>query len=115
MLVTSFSFKSELAVNVSEDGTAMTLLGYIAPANVIDVSNANTPGVYDPTNPAGGSYFRAVAQIAPNGAIQITPTNSYSGNNSRAAVLASGLYFMVGWRTTAPGRRPTWLHRRACR
>jgi uncharacterized protein (TIGR03437 family) len=96
MLVTSFSSKSELAINQSADGTALTLMGYIAPANVIDVSDSNTPGMYDPTNPAGGSYFRAVAQIAPNGAIQITPTNSYSGNNGRAAVLANGLYFMVG-------------------
>ena len=96
MLVTSFSSKSELAVNQSTDGTAITLMGYIAPVNAIDVSDANTPGVYDPTNPAGGSYFRAVAQIAPNGAIQITPTNSYSGNNGRAAILANGLYFMAG-------------------
>jgi len=96
MLVTSFSSKSELAVNLSTDGTAITLNGYIAPANTIDVSNSNTPGVYDPTNPVGTSYFRAVAQIAPNGAIQVTPTNAYSGNNGRASILANGSYFMVG-------------------
>ena len=31
-----------------------------------------------------------------NGAIQVTPTNAYSGNNGRAAILANGLYYMVG-------------------
>ncbi len=96
MLVTSFSSKSELALNLSPDGTAITFMGYVAPVNSIDVSNSNTPMVYDPTNPAGGSFFRAVAQIGMNGTIQITPTNSYSGNNGRAAVLANGFYYMVG-------------------
>jgi uncharacterized protein (TIGR03437 family) len=96
LLVTSFNSKSELAVNLSQDGTALTLLGVIAPVNAIDVSDSNTPGVYDPTNPAGGSYFRAVAQIDASGAIQVTPTNSYSGSNGRAVILANGLYYMVG-------------------
>jgi uncharacterized protein (TIGR03437 family) len=62
----------------------------------VDVSNSNTPGAYDPTNPAGGSYFRGVAQVGANGAIQVTPTNSYSGNNGRAVVLANGFYYMAG-------------------
>ena len=96
LLVTSFSSKSELALNLSTDGTAITFMGYIAPVNAIDVSNSNTPGVYDPTNPAGESHFRAVAQFGANGAIQITPTNAYSGNNGRAAILANGLYYMAG-------------------
>lgn len=96
MVNTSFSSKSELALNVSSDGTAITFMAYVAPANTIDVSNANTPMVYDPTNPAGGSYFRGVVQVGANGAIQVTPTNSYSGNNGRAAVLAGGLYYMAG-------------------
>jgi uncharacterized protein (TIGR03437 family) len=96
MVVTSFSSKSELALNLSPDGTAITFMGYVAPVNTIDVSNANTPMVYDPTNPAGGSYFRAVVQVGANGAIQLTPTNAYPGNNGRAAVLAKGLYYMVG-------------------
>lgn len=96
LLVTSFSSKSELAINLSSDGTALTFMGYIAPANSVDVSNSNTPGVYDPTNPAGGSYYRAVAQIGANGAMQVTPTNAYSGNNGRAAALANGRYYLVG-------------------
>lgn len=96
LLTTSFSSKSELAINLSQDGTALTLVGYVAPSNTIDVSNSNSPGVYDPTNPAGGSYFRAVLQIGGNGALQVTPTNAYSGNNGRAAMLANGQYYLAG-------------------
>jgi uncharacterized protein (TIGR03437 family) len=96
MIVTSFSSKSELALNLSTDGTAITFVGYIAPPNTVDVSNANTPMVYDATNPAGGSYFRAVAEVGANGAIQITKTNGYSGNNGRAAILSNGLYYIAG-------------------
>src|ERR1035441_1289893 len=96
MVTTSFSSKSELALNLSTDGTAITFMAYVAPANTVDVSNSNTPGAYDPTNPAGGSYYRAVVQVGANGAIQGTPTNSYSGNNGRAAILANGVYYMAG-------------------
>jgi uncharacterized protein (TIGR03437 family) len=96
MVTTSFSSKSEVAVNLSTDGTALTFLGYVAPPDTLDVSNANTPGVYDPTNPAGGSYFRAVVQVGANGSIQVTPTNAYSGNNGRAAILSNGFYYMAG-------------------
>ncbi len=96
IVTTSFSSKSEVALNLSTDGTAITFMAYVAPANTVDVSNANTPLAYDPTNPAGGSYYRSVVQIGANGAIQVTPTNSYSGNNGRAAILANGTYYMVG-------------------
>lgn len=96
LITSSFSSKSELALILSTDGTAMTFVGYVAPPNTIDVSNSNTPMIYDPTNPAGGSYFRAVAQVGADGAIQITKTNAYNGNNGRSAVLANGLYYMAG-------------------
>jgi uncharacterized protein (TIGR03437 family) len=96
LVTTSFSSKSEVALNLSTDGTALTFMAYVANPNTIDVSNSNTPGVYDPTNPAGSSYFRAVVQVGANGAIQVTPTNAYSGNNGRAAILANGLYYMAG-------------------
>jgi uncharacterized protein (TIGR03437 family) len=96
MIVTSFSSKSELALNLSTDGSVLTFMGYVSAPNTVDVSNSNTPAVYDPTNPSGGSYFRAVAQVGANGAIQVTPTNAYSGNNGRAAILSNGLYYMVG-------------------
>ncbi len=93
---TSFSSKSELGLNLSTDGSVITFMGYVTTPNTVDVSNSNTPGVYDPTNPSGGSYYRAVAQVGANGTIQVTPTNAYSGNNGRAAILANGLYYMVG-------------------
>ncbi len=96
MVTTSFSSKSELALNLSTDGTALTFMSYVAPPNTVDVSNSNTPGVYDPTNPVGSSYYRGVVQVGANGAIQVTPTNAYSGNNGRAAILANGLYYMAG-------------------
>ena len=96
MVTTSFSSKSEVALNLSTDGTAITFMGYVAPPNTVDVSNSNTPTAYDPSNPAGHSFYRAVVQVGANGAIQVTPTNSYSGNNGRAAVLANGLYYMAG-------------------
>jgi uncharacterized protein (TIGR03437 family) len=96
MVNTSFSSKSEVALNLSTDGTAITFMAYVAPPNTVDVSNSNSPGAYDPTNPAGGSYYRSVVQVGANGAIMVTPTNSYSGNNGRAAILANGLYYMAG-------------------
>jgi hypothetical protein len=86
-LVTSFSSKSEMALNLSTDGKLLTFMGYVAPINTIDVSNSNTPGVIDPTNPVGVNYYRAVATVDRNGKFTLTETNAYSGNNGRAAIL----------------------------
>ena len=86
-LVTSFSSKSELALNLSTDGRYLTFMGYVAPIDAVDVSNSNTPGVIDPTNPVGVAYYRAVAQIDAHGKLRYTKTNAYSGNNGRAAIL----------------------------
>ncbi len=86
-LVTSFSSKSELALNLSSDGNYLTFMGYVAPIDAIDVSNSNTPGIVDPTNPVGESFFRAVAQVDRKGKFKFTETNAYSGNNGRAAIL----------------------------
>ena len=86
-MVTSFSSKSELALNLSTDHNYLTFMGYFAPIDAIDVSNSNTPAVIDPTNPVGGSYYRVVAQIDQKGKLRYTATNAYSGNNGRAAIL----------------------------
>ncbi len=86
-MVTSFSSKSELALNLSTDGNYLTFLGYVAGVNAIDVSNTNTPKVSDPTNPVRQSYYRAVAQVDQFGAFNFTVSNAYSGNNGRAAIL----------------------------
>ncbi len=87
-LVTSFSSKSELALNLSPDGRTLSFMGYVAKPGDVDVSNSNTPGVIDPTNPVPGAYYRAVAQMSANGPLSITETNAYSGNNGRAAITA---------------------------
>ncbi len=86
-MVTSFSSKSELALNLSTDRTSLTFMGYLAPIDAIDVSNSNTPAVVDPTNPVGESDYRAVAQVDQHGKFRFTITNAYSGNNGRAAIL----------------------------
>ena len=86
-LVTSFSSKSEMALNLSTDGQYLTFMGYVSGIDNIDVSNSNTNQIVDPTNPVGVSYYRAVAQVDVNGKLHFTQTNAYSGNNGRAAIL----------------------------
>ncbi|PVX84449.1 hypothetical protein [Paraburkholderia unamae] len=103
-LVTSFSSKSELALNLSSDGRFLTFMGYVAPVNTIDVSNSNTPGAIDPTNPDGQTFYRAVARLDAEGHFSFTETNAYSGNNGRSALLnngndngkGNGFYYTVG-------------------
>ncbi len=99
-LVTSFSSKSELALNLSTGGRYLTFMGYDAAPATVDVSNANTPGVIDPTNPVPGAYYRVVGQLGRNGRFQFTDTNAYSGDNGRAAILndsrGAGLYYAAG-------------------
>ncbi len=53
----------------------------------MDVSNANTPGEIDPTNPVAAGYYRVVAEVNAGGRIHYTLTNAYSGDNGRAAIL----------------------------
>jgi hypothetical protein len=102
LIVTSFSSKSELALNRSLDGRSITFLGYrggpgfVTAPNLLDVSNSNTPGVVDPTNPVVTQYFRAVADVDADGHIQITEGNAYSGNNGRAAIKGHSLYYLSG-------------------
>ncbi len=86
-MVTSFSSKSELALNRSTDGREITFMGYEAPVDAIDVSNSNTPAVIDPTNPVPGTNYRVVASVDAHGRFHFTETNAYSGNNGRAAIL----------------------------
>ena len=118
-IVTSFSSKSELAVNRSVDGRSLTFMGYrggvgcggtaVSPTepNLLDVSNGNTPGVCDPTNPIFSNissnptvptaYYRAVAEVDEDGHITYTDGNAYSGDNGRGAIKGgNGLYYTVG-------------------
>jgi hypothetical protein len=108
-MVTSFSSKSEVALNQSTDGQYVTFMGYNAPVGGIDVSNSNTPGAVDPTNSAGpDSYYRVVAQLDGNSNFQFTETNAYSGNNGRAAILdpATNTIFTAG--NGGNGSTPTY-------
>ncbi len=99
-LVTSFPSKSEIALNLSTDGTKLTFMGYYAPVDVLDVSNSNTPGVIDPTNPVSSINYRGVAEVDAQGAFRFTLTNSYSGNNGRAAIYnnsnGANYYYLAG-------------------
>jgi hypothetical protein len=85
-LVTSFSSKSEEALHLSTDGKYLSFIDYVSAANLIDVSNANTPLVIDPTNPVPGAYYRAAATVNAQGQFTFTETNAYSGNNGRASI-----------------------------
>jgi hypothetical protein len=86
-MVTSFSSKSEMALNLSSDHSYLTFMGYLAPIGALDVSNSNTPGEFDSTNPVGESAYRVVAKVDQKGKFKFTATNAYSGNNGRAAIL----------------------------
>ena len=118
-IVTSFSSKSELALNRSIDGRSITFMGYqggpgcggfpVSPTapNLVDVSASSTPAICDPTNSVITSfvstpivptaYYRAVAEVNGDGHLAITDGNAYSGDNGRAAIKgANGMYYMVG-------------------
>jgi hypothetical protein len=118
-IVTSFSSKSELALNRSVDGRSLNFMGYhggpgcgggpVSPTgpNLIDVSASSTPAICDPTNSVISSfvsnpvvptaYYRAVAEVDADGSISVTDGNAYSGDNGRAAIKGgNGLYYMVG-------------------
>jgi hypothetical protein len=73
-MVTSFSSKSELAVNLSTDGKALTLHGH--------------------------AYYRSVAEVDQFGQFHFTKTNSFTGDNGRAAILNDSndenLIYMAG-------------------
>ena len=101
-IVTSFSSKSELALHLSTDGKSITFVGYrggpgfVTGPNQLDVSNSNTPGVVDPTNPVSSQYFRSVVEVDAFGDLRITEGNAYSGNNGRSAIKANSLYYLAG-------------------
>jgi hypothetical protein len=112
-IVTSFSSKSELSLHLSPDGKALTFMGYFAPVNTLDVSNSNTPGHVDGTNPVTGQFSRVVEELDFNGSLHTTLVNAYSGNNGRGAILAEKVngsslneYLMVGNAGNGSGTQP---------
>ncbi len=107
-LNTSFSSKSEGALNLSPDGKFLTFIDYVAPQDTVDASNSNTPGVIDPTNPVPGAVYRAVGQLSQDGRFTFTETNAYSGNNGRAAIEAKvgGKYYIYTAGNAGNGKNP---------
>jgi hypothetical protein len=117
-MTTSFSSKSELAINAATDGQSVSFLAYGAPTGQFDASNSNTPGVHDFTNPdvsspgvtpeslatgvatntSGNGFYRVVGDLHSDGKWSFTDTNSYSGDNGRAALLnaSDGYLFAAG-------------------
>ena len=103
-ITTSFSSKSELALNLSTNGGALTFVGYNSPVGSLDRSNSNTPNHIDPSNTdTQDATNRTVVQINADGSFLVTNTNAYSGNNGRAAILATNVngtgqtqYLMAG-------------------
>jgi hypothetical protein len=98
-LATSFSSKSELALNPTLNGGSITFMGYNSTVGQLDVSNTNTPGSIEPGNTdIQTATYRSVAQLdLSNNALQITNTNAYNGNNGRAAIgIGNGQYYTVG-------------------
>jgi hypothetical protein len=110
-LTTSFSSKSEDALNLSTDGRNVTFMGYVAAPDTVDASNSNTPGVVDPTNPVPGADYRAVAQLSADGRFTFTETNAYSGNNGRAAIEADvdgkSIFYTAGNAGNGSNPQPT--------
>lgn len=88
-IVTSYSSKSELALNLSPDGKYLTFMGYGAKPATVDVSNSNTPGEADPQNPVPTPYYREVGQFNAAGDLSVTRTNAYTSDNGRAAIAAT--------------------------
>jgi len=100
-VATSFPSKSEVGLSLTPDANGVTFMAYGAPTNALDVSNSNTPGHVDITNPVNGRgiliYQRDIIELSATGATQVTTTNTYSGNNGRNVVLGSnGNYFLAG-------------------
>jgi hypothetical protein len=93
---------------MSSDGKYVTFIDYVAATDTVDVSNANTPGVIDPTNPVPGAYYRAAAQLSQNGKFTFTSINAYSGNNGRAAVEAKikGKHYIYTAGNAGNGKNP---------
>ncbi len=95
---TSFTSRSEGALNLSQDGTSLTFIGYNAPIGAIDRSNASTPGVTNFTNTDTATpTFKVVGQVDASGNLSTTLSNAYSGDNGRAAILGNnGVIYAVG-------------------
>ncbi len=98
-VTTSFSSKSEMAINFSTDGQDLSFLGYNAAPNTLDASNSDTPLVRDSTNPdTAGPFNRVAADLSGDGTWSFTLSNAFSGDNGRAVILNNdlGTFYAAG-------------------
>jgi hypothetical protein len=96
---TSFSSKSEMAINFSTNGQDLSFSAYNAALNTLDASNSDTPLVRDSTNPdQQGPFNRVFSDLNANGDWTYTDSNAYSGDNGRAVLLnnATNTFYAAG-------------------
>jgi hypothetical protein len=96
---TSFSSKSELAINFSTNGQDLSFSAYNAAPNTLDASNSQTPLVPDPTSPdQTGPFNRVFSDLNSDGDWTFTDSNSFSGDNGRAVLLnnATNTFYAAG-------------------
>jgi hypothetical protein len=94
-ITTSFSSKSEGALNLSVNGRLLTYMGYMGPPGAEGVSNSETTGATLTTNTAP-TYDRAIAAITASGAVTVTrETNAFSGDNPRGVITIDGTQFYM--------------------
>jgi len=102
VLVTSFSSKSELGLNLSQDGKSVSFMGYNSDTNQFDISNTATPDFAIASNGTALPTYRVIGQLNSDGSWTNSAGNtrtlvdSYSGNNGRAAILTTNGYYTVG-------------------
>jgi hypothetical protein len=116
-IVTSFSSKSELALNLSLDRKSITFVGYrggtgfVTAPNQLDVSNSNTPGVVDPSNPVVSQYYRAVAEVdaggckLPMGMLTVVTTAARRSRLTRRITWAETTTTGASRKASSPRRR----------
>ncbi len=96
---TSFSSKSEMAINFSTNGQDLSFSAYNAAPDTLDASNSDTPLVRDATNPdQQGPFNRVFSDLNANGDWTFTDSNAYSGDNGRAVLLnnATNTFYAAG-------------------
>ena len=87
-LVTSFSSKSELALNLSTSGREVTFMGYAAAPDTHRRLQLQHAGRHRPDRTRCRARTTGwSAQLDGQGRFSFTETNAYSGNNGRAAIL----------------------------
>ncbi|HTC45372.1 MAG TPA: hypothetical protein VK696_10020 [Steroidobacteraceae bacterium] len=81
-LTTSFSSKSELAINTSLDGTSLTFMGYNATPGQLDIFYSNTPGSlagYSLTTTTDG-LRNLTGKVNANGSVTLYAVTSTEGS-----------------------------------